>query len=546
MAEPNELDRELERLHDRLQLLLERAAEPADRMLLVKEAVEEISAAVEELHVATEELQQRNDELVATRHEVEAERQRYHDLFDFAPDAYLVTDDHGVIREANRAAVLMLNTTRANLAGKPLSLFVARDRAKELRAIIQHLRRQPPGVPARFQTVARPRGAQPLPVSVMVGVSPDIGGRVSGLRWLLHDIGDRVRMEIALRSSEEKYRRLVELAQEGIWTIDAEGATAYVNPRMAAMLGRSPEEIIGLPAERLAIDVGSARALAAAVADGRLGQPAHCDTALRHIDGSAVYVSVEVGPIDLEGTDRRGALCLVADITARRRAEEAREESVHVISHDLRQPLTIIYGQAQLLDIALRKSPELAREQRCAEIIVGSARRMQRMINSLVESARLEYGEAKLAPRALPACGAVEEAIGHIADADSARRVRLESAESIPAVWADPDALERILGNLVENALKYSPPDREVTVSLSSNAGTVEFTVSDRGVGIPAEELPQLFKRYYRVASAGGGQPGLGLGLYIAKGLVEAQGGKIWVESEIGVGTTFHFTLPIA
>ncbi|MHB1416804.1 MAG: sensor histidine kinase, partial [Chloroflexota bacterium] len=124
-------------------------------------------------------------------------------------------------------------------------------------------------------------------------------------------------------------------------------------------------------------------------------------------------------------------------------------------------------------------------------------------------------------------------------------RLRVEAPQPVPPVLADPERVERVVVNLVTNALKYSTPGKPVVVRVQPSDGEAMVSVIDEGPGISSEELPHLFQRYRR-AAAGNKAGGLGLGLYIARLIVEAHGGRIWVESEVGKGSTFSFTLPLA
>jgi len=225
-----------------------------------------------------------------------------------------------------------------------------------------------------------------------------------------------------------------------------------------------------------------------------------------------------------------------------RQLEQEREEHVHTISHDLRAPLTTILGRAQLIQLA-SEQPEVVRES--AESIARSARRMNAMIQELLDSARLHSRQLKLSRAALDLSAFVVELRDRLIGNGEAERVRVEAPDDLPHVSADPDRLERILANLVGNALKYSAPGTQVTVRLARGDGEVVVSVSDRGQGIPPEDLPHLFQRYYRRQADAEQREGLGLGLYIAKGLVEAHGGRIWVKSRVGEGSTFSFSLPV-
>ena len=248
------------------------------------------------------------------------------------------------------------------------------------------------------------------------------------------------------------------------------------------------------------------------------------------------------GPAELQ--ELAAALSRMAEEIRQR--EEQREEYTHIVSHDLRGPLAAIHGQAELLLRALDRAGAQGRERQRALGILASARRMNAMIQDLVDSARLEAGRLELHLERVNLVAFIVDLKERLAGSIETGRIRLVAPESLPAVRADPDRLERVLFNLLQNALAYSPPQSQVTLALSAGEGQVVVAVADRGPGIAAEDLPHLFERYYRTRLGRERQQGLGLGLYIAKMLVEAHGGRIWVESEPGQGSTFYFALPAA
>ena len=224
--------------------------------------------------------------------------------------------------------------------------------------------------------------------------------------------------------------------------------------------------------------------------------------------------------------------------------EEQRDTVVHTVSHDLRNALMIIQGQAQLFLRQLGKAGLKGPEMHGAEAIVTSAKRMNAMIEDLVDSARLESGQLRLEKRPVDLNAFVSDLLHRAKEAMDVGRVKVDIPAELPTVLADPNRLERILTNLLTNALKYSPLETEVLFRAESTNKEVLVSVSDRGIGIAPEDIPNLFQRYYRAKGARKAE-GLGLGLYITKMLVEAHGGRIWVESELGRGSTFYFTLPL-
>ena len=265
---------------------------------------------------------------------------------------------------------------------------------------------------------------------------------------------------------------------------------------------------------------------------------------LQRPGGRVYHLSVSAAPVRDATGQMLGAVANLHDITALVEMERRREEFVGIVAHDIRQPLTIVQGHAQMLQHALRRG-NLERANGSADAIVTSAQRMNAMIRDLVDSARLEMGQIELYRQPIDLVSFIADLLQRMAGSGEGHRLRLESPSVLPTVYADPDRLERILSNLISNALKYSEPGSPIVVSLDRADGEVRVLVSDQGPGIAPHDLPRIFERLYR-AGEQHKKESLGLGLYIAKMLVEAHGGRIWAESEVGRGSTFIFTLPVA
>jgi signal transduction histidine kinase len=230
------------------------------------------------------------------------------------------------------------------------------------------------------------------------------------------------------------------------------------------------------------------------------------------------------------------------DVTTLRELEQSRE-FVYLISHDLRNPLTLIIGYSQQL---LRLSLVAGRTRKSVESILTASQRMQAMIEELVESARLESGHITLNRTSLDLATAVGNLVTGMNALAEAPRIHLIVDQKPPLVFADQNRIERVVTNLIDNGLKYSVPPSEVVVRIIQRDDEIVTSVTDLGQGIPPEALSHLFEPFYR-ADLDRPQPqqGLGLGLYISKGMIEAHGGKIWATSEVDQGTTVSFTLPI-
>jgi PAS domain S-box-containing protein len=351
---------------------------------------------------------------------------------------------------------------------------------------------------------------------------------------------------------------IVEAMREGVLVVDRQRRVVDLNTAAQTLLGCSPS-VIGKRADEVIEDWSKLVPAGSGECSGQSEVSVGEGEAQRHFD-------LLLSPLRRHDGYYVGCLLVVRDITERRRADLERdrlleqlgeanarlaramdraEEYVRTASHDLRAPLTVILAQSQLVQ-RLIDQPEKVR--RAAEAIETSAGRMNSMIQDLVDTARLEAGEMALdvAPLDLRSCVLeLADRIG-VAEAGSRRRIRLDSHESLPPVIADHEQLERVLTNLLTNALKYSPPDSEVTIHLRQAGEEVFTSVVDRGVGIRLEEMPRLFEQYYRGEAGRERRESLGLGLYIAKRLVEAHGGRLWVESEEGKGSAFSFSLPVA
>ncbi len=230
---------------------------------------------------------------------------------------------------------------------------------------------------------------------------------------------------------------------------------------------------------------------------------------------------------------------------ALREADRLKSEFISSVSHELRTPLTLIKGYSTSL---LREDASWDKEaqQEFLQIIDGKTDELRDMIDKLLQSAKLEAGALKLEKEPVLLSRLARKVVEDTELRAKKHKFRLEFASSFPVVEADMRCMEQVLRNLVQNAVKYSPQGGEVVISGKVNDGKVLVSVSDEGVGIPPEHLDKLFQRFYRVDSPmTRGIPGSGLGLSITKGHIEAHGGQIWVESKVGKGSKFQFSLPL-
>jgi two-component system phosphate regulon sensor histidine kinase PhoR len=245
-----------------------------------------------------------------------------------------------------------------------------------------------------------------------------------------------------------------------------------------------------------------------------------------------------------------GAVVVLHDVTNVEAAERSRRDFIANVSHELRTPLTSISGYLETLLEDPNPHPETTRE--FLQIILKNSNRMNRLTEDLLELASVESPDYRIAPQPTRASSLLEDAIESLAGMVVDSGIVLESGGApSDMVLADPDAMTQVFGNLIENAMKYGKSGGRIRVSAQKIEGDiehpeVEFIVQDFGAGIAYEHLNRIFERFYRVDKARSRDSGgTGLGLAIVKHIVQAHGGRIWAESELGHGAAFHFTLKV-
>lgn len=266
---------------------------------------------------------------------------------------------------------------------------------------------------------------------------------------------------------------------------------------------------------------------------------------LRRRDGESVPVLVSAAPIRGRAGELTGATMIVQDISHFKELERLREEWASVIAHDMRQPIGVIVFSTDML--AKRREGGLQGEDaKLIERLRRAAMTLSRMIADMLDASRIEAKRLSIQRSDVDLPRLIEEVVERTLDLAERCEVHIEAGMK-RIVSADPDRIGQVLSNLLSNAVKYGEPKIPIRIEVADHDGEAEVTITNRGRGIPADELPLLFSRFARSRETRtGGVPGIGLGLYICKGLIEAHEGRIWAESTPGGITSFHFTLPRA
>jgi PAS domain S-box-containing protein len=327
--------------------------------------------------------------------------------------------------------------------------------------------------------------------------------------------------------------RVLETIADGVVLLDEQGVVVLWNSAAEQITGLSRDTILG----RKAVDA----------------LPGYAETSYRvPVDGSPETVPVEIADKELwlsfTGVKfDEGIVYAFRDLTEERAVEQLKSDFVATVSHELRTPLAAIYGAAVTLR---RQDLKLDAEMggRLLDVIGEESERLAQIVNDVLLASHLDSGQLQMS---IEACDGLELARGVLAAAEAHApegiTLELEAPKQLPPVAADPQQLRQVFMNLVENAIKYSPDGGPVKVTIEELERALRFSITDRGLGIPAGERRRIFEKFYRLdPNMTQGIGGTGLGLYICRELVRRLGGRIWVESNNGKGSAFNVEIPIA
>ncbi len=372
------------------------------------------------------------------------------------------------------------------------------------------------------------------------------------------DITERVRTEQALRTSEERFRVLLDAVPNAVVVVDGAGRIVLVNPRVREFFGYEPEELIGetlgtlVPEALRAVHERHRREFLRDPRPRLLGRGRYLSA--RHRDGRVFPAEISLTPVR-SGDGKPLVMATVVDITERRAAEEAqiareaaeagnraKSEFLSRMSHELRTPLNAVIGFAQLLEM-----DSLTDDQReSVRYISRAGHHLLDLINEVLDISRIDTGQMTISPEPVALEDLLGEVTGLVGPLSADRSITVEPLDPACArhVLADRQRLKQVLLNLLSNAIKYNRDGGSIRVSCSLvSPERLRIAVDDRGYGIAPEQMDRLFRPFDRLGAEQGQIEGTGMGLALSKGLMEAMGGRIGVESTPGVGSTFWVEL---
>ena len=384
--------------------------------------------------------------------------------------------------------------------------------------------------PLRRMTIAaQGMAAGALDQKVEVGSSDELGRLAHAFNEMSLSLKERLD---TITEERGKLAAMLAAMTDGVMMTDAGGTVTLANRAAEKLFRLGKEPVLGRSLIEVTRDHQIDGVLKRSLREGKEQTLA--------VETGAPQRFLRVVAVPLAGGSLAGALLLVQDLTELKSLQTVRQEFVGNVTHELKTPLASIKAMAETLrDVDDPKTAEGFLVRIDAEVD-----RMTRMITELTELSRIETGQADLKVAAVSPGELVEEVIARFRHFADTAKVDLGSrvAPGLAPVYVDRGRVEQALGNLVHNAIKFTPSGGSVDVSAEARADDVLIAVRDTGVGIPAASLPRIFERFYKADRARSGG-GTGLGLAIAKHIVQAHGGRIWAESVEGQGSTFYFTL---
>ncbi len=548
---------------ERARALRQRAEEElrTTRSEIQRMSPEDVQKLVYAPQVSQIELRMQNEELQRAQQDLTATRDRYSDLYDFAPVGYVTLSSEGVIREANLTAATLLGTERAHVVGTLLSRFISADARDTFRRHLHRLRTERARCTCKV-AVLRSNGPPMTLILESVAVG-EAHGTPGQFRTILSDVSARVEAEEALRTlnatleqrivertrtlqeSEERCRDLFDNASDLLATMTLKGVLTDVSRSVQHYLGYAPEEVLGKNWRDFSTPESIARIeeqLSRSRGDG--DEPVSYEFEAVHktgrtvpFEGQSRYIRDHNGtPVALHGTYR--------DITHRKEVDHLKDELVSTVSHELRTPLTSMRGFTELL-LTRDFAPE--KQRAMLSVMHQESVRLTTLIDNFLDLQRMAEGRQPYAFESVDLAPLLDEAIAVFSAGQERHPLQLTIQAPLPFVHADADRVRQVLRNLLSNAIKYTPDGGLVSMGAHREDEEVVVWITDRGIGIPPEALSKLFTRFFRVDNAVTRTiGGTGLGLALVKEIIDGHHGRVWVDSTEGKGSTFFFTIPVA
>jgi PAS domain S-box-containing protein len=510
-------------------------------------------------------------ELYRLRDESQITMRRLAAIVESSDDAIISKDFNGIITSWNSGAQRIFGYEASEVVGKPITILIPPDRQDEETRIMAGLRRGEST--DHFETVRIRKDGTPINVSLTISPIRTDEGVLIGASKIARDITENKRAQDSLQRALDFDETVMSSMGEGLYTVDKEGRVTFMNPAAQKMFGWTLDEMLGRKIHDVVHHTHP---------DGTFFPPEECaglnvlkqgltlknyeDVFIRK-DGSFFDVVYTSSPLSSKGEitglavvfsdisqrkqlDQEREKLLAAEQEARAEAEKAnrlKDEFLATLSHELRNPLNVVIGYAEILRRSQSHPPEFV--VKAADTIRRNAMAQAQLVSDLLDLSRLQMGKLSLNRQPVSLSTILSDAIETVRAESTAKSITLETelAETPIVVEGDPIRLGQIAWNLLNNAIKFTPPEGRVTVNMFQDGAHAKVTIADTGQGISPEFLPHVFEMF-RQADAGAArkQGGMGIGLALVKQLAELHGGGVAVDSPgVGQGATFTVSIPL-
>ncbi|XWK87126.1 MAG: PAS domain-containing sensor histidine kinase [Phormidium sp.] len=536
-------------------IFAEETSSPAEKLLL-KESLDELGNTLQELQCALEEMRLKNEELAVNQLLLEGERQRYQELFDFTPHAYLVTDNSGVISEANQAAGRLLGVRCDRLIGKPLIVFLSETERRNFHNHLTQLKTSK--LTQEWELEIKRRNQQSLPAACIAVPILDNYGNMMGLRWQIQDISQRKQAE----QIEKEWRmldRILSASPAKICLIDESGKYLYASPAAAKIFGLAATEIVGKTGYDLGFPPQTVEKFDTQRQTVASTKVTITDEFTLYGINAIEYYEYILSPLaDDSIIDGNAVVVTFRDITKHKQAateinkalskqkqlHQMKAQLISLVSQEIRTPLANIFASAEVLANYTQTWEEEKRTKQL-QSLQASVKYINELFNDLLLVSEAEAEKLQVSPSILDVEKFCEKLIKQTPFCQEKIPTINFSVQCLhTSACLDKKLLRYILANLLSNAIKYSPDGGNIQFDLMAEDKKIIFRIKDSGIGIPADDQSHIFEWFYRGSNIGNVE-GIGLGLSVVKHCVELQKGKIVIESEVGVGTTVTVTLPM-
>lgn len=463
-------------------------------------------------------------------------------------DAIISKTFDGTITSWNTAAEKMFGYTSAEAVGQNISFIIPEELLSEEKDIISKVKEGE--TIEHYETIRKAKNGTNILIALTVSGIKDKEGNIVGVSKIARDITYQ-------KQAEEKQAMLaaiIDSSDDAIVSKTLDGIITSWNHSAQKMFGYSEEEAIGkhisliIPPERIQEET----VIISNIRNGRRIE--HFDTIRVAKDGHEVHISLTVSPIKNRFGNIIGASKVARDISQRVEADRKqqlyteklkelnnyKDDFMAMASHELKTPITVIKANLQILQQLIKAD----REMDFLNKTLKQVDKLSEFISNLLDISKVQGGKLQLNPTSFDLNILLKELIDNIQQTTSTHTIKFNQVEKEIIAFADRDRIDQVIINLLTNAIKYSPNAKEITVEAYKKNNEIIVSVKDNGIGIPADDINNIFTRFYRVGGLAATFAGSGIGLYISSEIVKQHGGNIWAESKIGDGAIFYFSIP--